>query len=240
MNKQIYSFQENQFAVLGKSTFSILHDLNSNLTSLKMNIELLSDKAQDKENKEIVEMFESSAQNMKELIESARYQVQNNELIEYINLKNEVEKLKKLMNLEMKHKNIIFWIDISSNLNVKIDKVRLNQILLNLIRNSIDAFEKVKNRKRKKIIIQAEKCKNSMKLKVIDNASGIDPKNFDKIFKCLYSTKKTQGSGMGLYLVKKIIKSLQGKIQVKSEKNQGTQFQIEIPLQQFDKKEITI
>ncbi len=63
-----------------------------------------------------------------------------------------------------------------------------------------------------------------------DNGIGIDPHNHDKIFDMFYRvSKKSVGSGLGLYIVKESVNKLEGNIQVKSKPGIGTEFHIHIP-----------
>ncbi|RQD67690.1 PAS domain S-box protein [Campylobacter hepaticus] len=104
----------------------------------------------------------------------------------------------------------------------------LIRVFINLIFNSIEAF---KNKKRKIITINfLEFGKNYLKIKIKDNAGGIDKENLDKIFQPYFTTKHpSQGIGVGLYISRQIIESFQGKIKVKNEKN-GACFEIFLKL----------
>ncbi|AXP08854.1 PAS domain S-box protein [Campylobacter hepaticus] len=104
----------------------------------------------------------------------------------------------------------------------------LIRVFINLIFNSIEAF---KNKKRKIITINfLEFGKNYLKIKIKDNAGGIDKENLDKIFQPYFTTKHpSQGIGVKLYISRQIIESFQGKIKVKNEKN-GACFEIFLKL----------
>ncbi|MDX2331569.1 PAS domain-containing sensor histidine kinase [Campylobacter hepaticus] len=104
----------------------------------------------------------------------------------------------------------------------------LIRVFINLIFNSIEAF---KNKKRKIITINfLEFGKNYLKIKIKDNAGGIDKENLDKIFQPYFTTKHpSQGIGVRLYISRQIIESFQGKIKVKNEKN-GACFEIFLKL----------
>lgn len=107
------------------------------------------------------------------------------------------------------------------NLMVTADPDLLDQILINLLVNSIDAVKEVEQ---PKIRLRAFLNKNSrMIIEVIDNGSGIKPDRMDKIFMPFYTSKKN-GSGIGLSLSRQIMHLHKGSISVKSRPDEGTTF----------------
>lgn len=104
-------------------------------------------------------------------------------------------------------------------LTFEADSNLLEQVLINLILNAIDA---VKDVPQPKVILTAEANNNGkIIIKVADNGSGIKPELLDKIFIPFFSTKKT-GSGIGLSLCKQIMVLHRGNIQIQSNEGEGT------------------
>jgi signal transduction histidine kinase len=65
---------------------------------------------------------------------------------------------------------------------------------------------------------------------VSDNGRGIHPEHIDNVFEMFYrATEDSQGSGLGLYIVKETVEKLQGTIYVRSTAREGTTFTLEIP-----------
>lgn len=107
----------------------------------------------------------------------------------------------------------------TADLEVEIDSYLIEQVLINLILNSIDAC---KNKKDAKIVISAQKDAGlNTVLKVQDTGTGIPAEITDSIFVPFFTTKKN-GSGIGLSLCKQIMLLHKGKIQLHSEENKGT------------------
>ena len=108
------------------------------------------------------------------------------------------------------------------------DKSQLQQVLLNLMTNAIEAFpakfEGVKN-----ITVQTNLEKDRIVMSVTDNGVGISPEIEADIFELL-RTNKESGMGIGLWLSKTIIDSHQGSISFTTRVNQGTQFVVSLPL----------
>jgi len=107
------------------------------------------------------------------------------------------------------------------NLMVTADPDLVDQILINLLVNAIDAVKDVEN---PKIRLRAFLNKNSrMIVEVSDNGHGIKPDRMDKIFMPFYTSKKN-GSGIGLSLSRQIMHLHKGTISVKSRPEEGTVF----------------
>jgi two-component system sensor kinase FixL len=108
------------------------------------------------------------------------------------------------------------------------DKSQLQQVLLNLMTNAIEAFptkfEGVKN-----ITVQTNLKNDRIVMSVTDNGVGISPEIEADIFELL-RTNKESGMGIGLWLSKTIIDSHQGSISFTTRVNQGTQFVVSLPL----------
>lgn len=106
------------------------------------------------------------------------------------------------------------------NLMFEADLTLVEQVLINLLVNAIEALKGVSQAR---IILYGEKSDEKTIIKIIDNGVGIDEEVLDKIFIPFFSTRKT-GSGIGLTLCKQIMMLHGGSIQVFSQANAGTSF----------------
>lgn len=107
------------------------------------------------------------------------------------------------------------------DLTISADKNMIEQVLINLIKNAIQAFE---DQDEKYIELKASLNEKSRPvISVKDNGSGIDPEALDKIFIPFFTTKKT-GSGIGLSLSRQIMRQHQGTLTAKSTVGKGTEF----------------
>lgn len=107
------------------------------------------------------------------------------------------------------------------NLFILADKTMIEQVLINLIKNAIQAFDDQPDKKLDLVARSNEKGRAVISVK--DNGSGIDNEALEKIFIPFFSTKKT-GSGIGLSLSKQIMLQHEGRITVKSKLGEGTEF----------------
>lgn len=137
------------------------------------------------------------------------------------------ENLSSLMQptLEKKHIGLdIILRDLS--LGVEVDTNLIEQVLINLLINAIEA---VKDRENPCITLSAEmQANHKIVIKVSDNGAGMPPELLDKIFIPFFSTRKT-GSGIGLSLCKQIMLLHKGNIQVQSIEGKGSAFLLSFP-----------
>lgn len=134
------------------------------------------------------------------------------------------ENLNQLMQPTLLQKNIDVDVILKdTELTVEADGSLVEQVLINLLVNAIDA---VKERENPLITLSAARGMNQrVVLKVADNGNGIEPEVLDKIFIPFFSTKKS-GSGIGLSLCKQIMMLHKGNIQVQSKEGEGTVFSL--------------
>ncbi len=140
----------------------------------------------------------------------------------YFEIKELLERTSELMKPKMEKINIdCFSKVIPEDLKVTADPDLIDQVIINLLLNAIDAVKELKN---PRISIMA--YKNDAERTIIDisdNGDGIKPDILDKIFMPFFTSKKT-GSGIGLSLSRQIMSLHKGAISVKSSKKEGTTF----------------
>ena len=117
------------------------------------------------------------------------------------------------------------------DLQIYLDKEQIEQVLLNLIKNAIEALAEndEEGKDFKRLIVKAWKDKDGAYISVADNGTGIEEEALKKIFIPFFTTKKN-GSGIGLSLSKQIMRNHQGAITVNSTMNVGTEFILRFPL----------
>jgi signal transduction histidine kinase len=107
------------------------------------------------------------------------------------------------------------------------DKVQLQQVVLNLVMNAVEAMQSVQTRVLK---VQTDQIKPDMlRVSIEDTGTGIDPSDLDQIFNPLFTTKPT-GMGMGLSICRSIIENHGGRIWASAAVHQGSIFQFELPI----------
>ena len=102
----------------------------------------------------------------------------------------------------------------------------LNQVFMNILMNALQSIKDTGT-----ITIRTFKKDNNIVVEIQDTGSGIPKENLENIFEFGFTTKKRgEGTGLGLALVKKIIKEHKGKIEVESELGKGTTFSVYLPI----------
>jgi two-component system, NtrC family, nitrogen regulation sensor histidine kinase NtrY len=129
-------------------------------------------------------------------------------------VKDQFENIRKLLEKDLEENNIIFETSIvPEKLELTADEQLIEQVLINLVKNSIHALENVE---KKKIRMKAFINNNGKRtIQVIDNGQGIIKEVGDKIFIPFFTTKSS-GSGIGLSLSKQIMRTHHGNIKVSS------------------------
>jgi signal transduction histidine kinase len=113
---------------------------------------------------------------------------------------------------------------------VKANRVRVEQILINLIGNAVDAMERLSERT-PTITITLQKNNCSAICQVQDNGCGIPEDKLERIFDAYYTTKPAGvGTGLGLPVVRQIVQSYQGELRVESKAGVGSTFTFTLPL----------
>ncbi len=136
-------------------------------------------------------------------------------------VKDLLEEMAMLHKKELADHGIVASVETQSDdLVLQADKTMIEQVLINLIKNSIQAFD---NQVNKKIILSAHTNESHVIISVKDNGNGIDADAMERIFVPFFTTKKT-GSGIGLSLSRQIMRQHGGQITVKSQLGEGTEF----------------
>jgi signal transduction histidine kinase len=150
--------------------------------------------------------------------------------LEQVSLEQIVEKTAQLVANEMKLNEVRFSKEVQHQLpELQVDKGGLQQVLLNLFLNSIQAMP---NGGDLKVVIRMSKAMNEGIIDVMDTGGGIPPEDLHKIFDPFYTTKKDgEGTGLGLSVSYSIIEKHGGRIEVKSDPGEGTTFSIFLPFE---------
>ncbi|MCP4582211.1 MAG: PAS domain-containing sensor histidine kinase [candidate division Zixibacteria bacterium] len=121
--------------------------------------------------------------------------------------------------------------------NFEADYKAIRSMLVNLLENSIDACRVDKQKDSHKVKLSAQSDADSVKFEIIDNGIGMDQETREKAFSLFFSSKGTEGTGMGLFISNKIAQEHGGNIQVESELNKGTRFIVKLSKKQLVEKQ---
>ncbi|MDP3334044.1 MAG: PAS domain S-box protein [Methylococcaceae bacterium] len=134
---------------------------------------------------------------------------------------------------ELKKNNIELIFELQHNLPlVYVDQVQIEQVIINLLRNSIDALKHLPAQQHRHVTILSQlTANNGLQVSVKDNGPGIDLEQQQKILMPFYTTK-TNGMGMGLSISRSLVEAHDGTLHFDSQPKNGTTFYFTLPIQQ--------
>ncbi len=217
----------------------VAHQLRTPLSAIKWTLRMLSNEELGKVNKEQKKYLNRTYQSNERMIslindllnvtriEEGRYVYQP----KLVHLENLIQAVIDSLKPEIKRKNIEldFQKPKQKLPEVKVDMEKIKLAIRNLVDNAIEYSSKGS-----KVIISLEQKENNVQFSVQDNGIGIPKKQqkriFAKFFRGANAIKmETEGSGLGLFIVKNIIEAHQGKIWFESEQGKGTTFYFTLP-----------
>jgi signal transduction histidine kinase len=225
----------NRHTLAGELTTSIAHELNQPLGSILVNTEtaalMLDSPAPDlKELKEILSDIRRDDERAGEVIRRLRSLLKRTPFdAKEIDLNGIVRETLDLV-AALAHARDVSVISILAEtpLPVKADNIQLQQVLINLIVNAIDAMERLRNPQRK-ITVRTARNGDSAEIEIADSGPGIPAGKIDEIFEPFYTTKP-DGMGMGLSIARTIIDMHDGQISAENNADRGAVFRIVLPL----------
>jgi signal transduction histidine kinase len=225
----------NRYSTAGELTASIAHELNQPLGSIMVNTEtaelMIKSPAPDLE--EIGEILADIRRDdqrasevilrLRSLLKKAPFELKDVDLNEVA--RETIEFLSALA--------IAREVDLTSLINqtplpIKGDRIQLQQVILNLIVNAIDAMSGMPSAERK-ITVSTARDDNSAHLSVSDVGPGIPSGKFSKVFEPFFSTKPN-GMGMGLSIARTIVEAHGGQLSAQSRAGGGAVFSVRLQL----------
>ncbi|MBI5287314.1 MAG: HAMP domain-containing protein, partial [Deltaproteobacteria bacterium] len=221
-----------KLAAIGQLSAGIAHEINNPLSSIKMNLDILSRKMKpggtDKERFDIARKeIEHLEELVRDILHYARPSGLNltpgdiNEVLAYT---------LRLVENHLKDKKVSIIKDYSNDLPmIHIDSGRLQQAMLNIFLNSIQAMDpKEGGRLSIKTAITTRSNTRMAMIEVSDNGCGIREEDMKKIFNPFFTTRR-DGTGLGLPNTKTIIEQHKGIIEIESKAGEGTIVSIFLP-----------
>lgn len=135
-----------------------------------------------------------------------------------------VTKVVKLA-LDIFNEPYIHFMTEEADLQAKMDRTQLIRVVTNLVKNAIQAVPEVPH---PRIVVSVSSEGEWAKIMVADNGTGIDEANLEKVFEPKFTTKSS-GMGLGLGMVKTIVETYQGRIDLVSHPGKGSVFTVRIP-----------
>jgi two-component system sensor histidine kinase HydH len=224
--------RHDRLVALGKMAAGVAHEVRNPLSSIKGFATLLGSKFKDGSQEHeaadlLVEEAERLNRSITELLNYARPTALRKEPV---NLGDIVDSSLKLISSDAQALEVKTLLDIEPDLPlISADKDKINQVLLNLYLNGLQAMEHSTFKKELKVSVHRDANTGMLVIEVQDTGNGIPQENLDKVLDPYYTTKP-EGTGLGLALVYKIIDEHKGTIQFSSEEGDGTTVSVSLPI----------
>lgn len=210
----------NSITPISSLTSTLREILDHDLVSRNNHYELKSDGAEDL--REGLTTIENRSKGLIKFIDAYReYTSVPQPKLKTIRLQDLLEKVAQFLKPEIRKTKIEFIYNCSSEyLTLQADEELIEQVLINLVKNAVEAVEHTQN---PKIELKGMNDGNEIVIQVMDNGPGIIPEAIERIFIPFFTTKKT-GSGIGLALSRQIMQMHQGTLTVESTPDVKTTF----------------
>jgi PAS domain S-box-containing protein len=149
--------------------------------------------------------------------------------LESMDLNEAAREVTALSSTEIQRNGVILRQEFADDLPPALgDRIQLQQVILNLLRNAADAMSTIDDRPRELLVRTARDEGNRVRLSVKDSGVGFTPQAADKIFQAFYTTK-TDGMGIGLSVSRSIVEAHQGRLWATPNDGPGSTFSFSIP-----------
>jgi C4-dicarboxylate-specific signal transduction histidine kinase len=220
-------------ATLGEMSASIAHEINQPLASVVTSASACLrwldaqklEEARQSASRAIAEAYRAS-----EIIGRIRAMTKKTPpQKEWVDVNETIHEVIALARNEIQRKGVALETELSEHVPVILaDRIELQQVILNLVMNGIEAMDTVTDRPREMVIRSSAQESDKVLIAVQDSGTGIDSQNLDKIFDTFYTTKP-QGMGMGLAVSRSIVENHGGRLWATVNPDKGATFQFTLP-----------
>lgn len=244
--QQILTISQDRIRSLGEMLVGLVHELGQPLSSMKLVADMILKNINqpDIDKQQLGQRFDDMLNfitRMSGTIHSIRSFAQRTQdnACSLVDLKQSMTEALSLMRYDFDRNNIKVDLQIDSNLpKLWLNPVSLDQVFVNLLTNSKDAYDVLKQKtgydqKLEEIIRVSITCEKSdwVIIRIADNAGGIDSAVRSKIFEPFFTTKKPgKGTGLGLPIAQEIIGLMGGDLNCNVVEGQGTEFIVRLPI----------
>jgi C4-dicarboxylate-specific signal transduction histidine kinase len=224
-------------SALGELTASLAHELNQPLSAILNNAEvaqrLLDAKVLDTaELREILADIVVDDKRAADVIRRLRTLLKKGD-IEHVplDLNDVVTGVAQLVRNDMVVRNVPMRLDLAPDLPlVRGDRVQLQQVILNLVLNGLEAMREAPGRDHALVIRTSSAGPRYAKVAIVDSGTGIEMGDVERIFQPLYTTK-ADGLGMGLAISRSIVDAHGGRLRVSNNRDGGATFEFTVPVE---------
>lgn len=211
-----------RLALVGQMLAQVNHEVRNPLNAISLHVELLSEEVHTEEGKELLATVMQEIRRLEGVTENYLELVRRRPTERV--LTDPVELARRVVGLEAeKLRRSGVHVEVEGSVApVEMDSGGLRQVLLNLLRNAVEA-----GATRVRVLLQP--APHALEVIVEDNGPGMDPHIADRVFEPFYSTR-ARGTGLGLSICRQIVEEFGGTIRVETQPGHGARFFIEVPV----------
>jgi len=220
---------------LGELMASLAHEVNQPLAAVLTNAQaclrwLALETPRPDEARAAVERIVRDSNRASEVIQRIRAFVKKTEpQMVALDINDVIREAISLEQREMLSRQVSLRTELASALSPVLgDRVQLQQVVINLVMNALEAMAPVTDRPRDMLIRSQQDDSNEVLVAVTDSGTGIDSANAERLFNAFFTTKPT-GLGMGLSISRSIIAAHGGRLWVSPNADHGATFQFTLP-----------
>ena len=225
-----------RLAMLGELSGALAHELNQPLTSILSNAEaaqlyLAQNGGGEQIISDILQDIVDEDNRAGEIIRHLRQLFGKREMVsQRVDINTLVTDVFRILRNDMINRNVTLQTDLAVGLPaINVDRVQIEQVIINLIINACDAMESLETMQRHIIVRTAFIENKTLQISVIDHGPGIATDVLEKIFDPFYTTKE-RGMGLGLSLCRNIADSNGGRLWTENNPEHGASFHVSFPV----------
>jgi signal transduction histidine kinase len=232
-NERIKTFEDqlmkaNKLSSLGELASSIAHEIKNPLISIQGFARRIGELPEHDKVEKYARLIEKESARLSsvltKLLEFSRMDIPHKEIIDINTLVDDTVTF--MEHYLTRFKNVKIVLEKAENLPlVSVDKIHIQQVLVNIIMNAAQAMTGGGT-----IRINTDHTEGMVSISVRDEGTGIKKEDIDRIFEPFFTTKqKSEGTGLGLSLSKRLVEANEGTITVESQPGKGSCFTILLP-----------
>lgn len=212
--------------VVSQLAASFSHEVRNPLTTVKGFLQLIEERVQEETVKRYTSIALEEANRATGIIEDYLTFAKPHEgKVENINLADSIEKIIQLLGPYSNQQGICLKKNISVNAIICGDPNKWSQVLMNVCKNGIESMKQ-----NGVLTIQTRRIGSVLSVEIQDNGIGMKPEQIARLGQPFYSLKEGKGTGLGMMVVYQIVRTMGGRVEVKSKVNHGTTVSIIFPL----------
>ena len=225
-----------RLTTLGELTTSVVHEVSQPLGAMIASAAagarwLAADPPEIAEARSALDNIAADGKRAREVIARIRALAKRQApRLELLDINRKILEVLALTEHELRSHDIVLQAQLGEALRrVAGDRIQLQQVLLNLILNAIEAMSGVHDRPRQLTIVSREDAPNAVVVEVRDSGTGLDPEGAERVFEAFYTTK-AEGIGIGLSISRSIIEAHGGRLWASSNEPRGAVFGFSLPV----------